>query len=319
MLGRRPIVKRGNRDEAEKPFWISFADLMTALMVLFLVSLTGALVQAQKDTERATQAEKQAKEAEALAKKTQKDLEAEKQKLAEALAELERREKERDIRREQRTAEISACHVELERLIAAFNDNAAGGVHLDRARNVIDFGSRAQFGFNSNELRYEQARTLRNFTLQFLSVLKRDRDICRSWLKRVVVEGFTDKKGTYLHNLNLSLNRSQRVMCVLLAGEYADPTRVAPIAQRAQDPFAPTTTGSIRLESRPSLEPIPLEDETSIKQLFLVGGYSSNSLKATDEESRRIELRIEFYQVDEDRTATAPVPNQSGHCGIGGR
>ncbi|MDQ8698162.1 OmpA family protein [Hyphomicrobium sp. LHD-15] len=312
-------MKRGNRDEAEKPFWISFADLMTALMVLFLVSLTSALVQAQKDTERATQAEKQAKEAEASAKNAHKALEAEKQKLAEALAELKRREEERDTRREQRNAEISACHGELERLIADFNDNATGGVRLDRARNVIDFGSRAQFGFNSNELSYEQAQTLRNFTLQFLSVLRRDRDICQSWLKRVVVEGFTDKKGTYLHNLNLSLNRSQRVMCVLLAGEYAAPSRVMPTAQTAQDPFAPSTTGSIRRETSPSLDPLPPDEQTRVEQLFLVGGYSSNSLKATDEESRRIELRIEFYQVDEDKTVTAPVPNLSGRCGIGGR
>ncbi len=312
MQGRRHSLKRGNRDEAEKPFWISFADLMTALMVLFLVSLTGALVQAQKDTERATLAEKQAKEA-------QKELEAEKQKLANALAELERREKERDTRREQRNAEISACHGELERIIAAFNDNASGGVRLDRARNVIDFGSRAQFGFNSNELSYEQAKTLRDFTLQFLTVLKQDRDVCRSWLKRVVVEGFTDKKGTYLHNLNLSLNRSQRVMCVLLAGEYSASPRTSPASPPAQDLFAPATTGAIRRETTPSLEPIPPEDETRIKQLFLVGGYSSNSLKATDEESRRIELRIEFYQVDENRTAAVPVTNLSGRCGIGGR
>lgn len=312
MQGRRAIPRRGNREEAEKPFWISFADLMTALMVLFLVSLTGALVQAQKDTKRATQAE-------ALAKKAQSDLEAEKQKLARAVAELERREKERDTRREQRSADIAACHGELEQLIKAFNDNASGGVRLDRARNVIDFGSRAQFGFNSHELTIEQARTLRNFTLQFLSVLKRDRDICQSWLKRVVVEGFTDRKGTYLHNLNLSLNRSQRVMCVLLAGEYAAPIRIVPTAQASLDPFAATTTGSIRRETVPLLEPIPREDETRIEQLFLVGGYSSNSLKATDEESRRIELRVEFFQVDEDRTPTAPAPNPSGRCGIGSR
>jgi hypothetical protein len=37
MFGSRIVLKRGGRDEAEKPFWISFADLMTALMVLFLV------------------------------------------------------------------------------------------------------------------------------------------------------------------------------------------------------------------------------------------------------------------------------------------
>lgn len=318
MHGRRPILKRGNRDEAEKPFWISFADLMTALMVLFLVSLTGSLVQAQKETKRATQAEKQAKEAEALAKKSQKELEAEKQKLAVALAELERRERERDTRRERRNADISACHAELEGLIAAFNDSSSGDVRLDKARNVIDFGSRAQFGFNSNELTYDQGKTLRNFTLQFLSVLKTDRDICRTWLKRVVVEGFTDKKGTYLPNLNLSLNRSQRVMCVLLAGEYATQTRLISTTTTTQDPFGFKTT-SVRRAPLPSLAPIPGEDQILIKQLFLVGGYSSNSLKATDEESRRIELRIEFYQVDEDRTAATPVTNVSGGCGIGSR
>jgi MotA/MotB-like proton-channel complex protein len=50
---RRVTVKRGGRDEAEKPFWISFADLMTALMVLFLVSLSVALVRAQDETAKA--------------------------------------------------------------------------------------------------------------------------------------------------------------------------------------------------------------------------------------------------------------------------
>lgn len=228
-------------------------------------------------------------------------------------------EKERDTRREKRNAEISACHGELELLIAAFNENAVGGVRLDRPRNVIDFGSRALFDFGKHELTYDQARTLRDFTLQFLSVLKQEQDVCLTWLKRVVVEGFTDRKGTYLYNLNLSLNRSQRVMCVLLAGEYANPTRVSPGALATQDPFLPTATVAMRRDTRPALDPLPLDDQTRVKQLFLVGGYSSNSLKATDEESRRIELRIEFYQVDEERTAAAPVPNLSGRCGIGGR
>jgi hypothetical protein len=32
------------KDEAEKPFWISFADLMTALMVMFLLVMSVALL-----------------------------------------------------------------------------------------------------------------------------------------------------------------------------------------------------------------------------------------------------------------------------------
>ena len=60
MIGARIVLKRGSRDEAEKPFWISYADLMTALSVLFLVCMSAVLIavtktvdeQARRETER---------------------------------------------------------------------------------------------------------------------------------------------------------------------------------------------------------------------------------------------------------------------------
>ncbi len=44
MLGLRSSARSTRKDEAEKPFWISFSDLMTALMVLFLVAMAVALI-----------------------------------------------------------------------------------------------------------------------------------------------------------------------------------------------------------------------------------------------------------------------------------
>jgi heme/copper-type cytochrome/quinol oxidase subunit 2 len=44
MLGLRLPYRRSTQDEAEKPFWISFSDMMTALMVLFLVVMTVTLL-----------------------------------------------------------------------------------------------------------------------------------------------------------------------------------------------------------------------------------------------------------------------------------
>ena len=44
MIGRTIVVKRKSKGEAEKPFWISYADLMTALMVLFLVAMSVAMM-----------------------------------------------------------------------------------------------------------------------------------------------------------------------------------------------------------------------------------------------------------------------------------
>ena len=48
MLGIRAQRKKGGKEEAEKPFWISFSDLMTALMVLFLVAMAVALMAVTK-------------------------------------------------------------------------------------------------------------------------------------------------------------------------------------------------------------------------------------------------------------------------------
>ena len=44
MIGIKASRRRGGKEEAEKPFWISFSDLMTALMVLFLVAMSVALI-----------------------------------------------------------------------------------------------------------------------------------------------------------------------------------------------------------------------------------------------------------------------------------
>lgn len=44
MIGLKTSKKGRKQDEGEKPFWISFSDLMTALMVLFLVAMAVALM-----------------------------------------------------------------------------------------------------------------------------------------------------------------------------------------------------------------------------------------------------------------------------------
>src|SRR6185312_15891525 len=72
MLGGRIIVKRGGRDEAEKPFWISFADLMTALMVLFLVVMGVALLAVTKNvTEKEKREEQHRKDIELILDRVQ--------------------------------------------------------------------------------------------------------------------------------------------------------------------------------------------------------------------------------------------------------
>lgn len=221
LVRPRAASRRGNREEGEKPFWISFSDLMTALMVLFLVALTVALLAITHDIS-----------------------EAERQKAEQA-------------------QQISAFLARLQAQVEQFP-----GVRL--RGNVIDFGDRARFDSNSHKLSDSQAALLRSFVPAVLE-LARD-PLGEKWLKRIVVEGFADARGGYLHNLDLSLRRSERVMCALLLP--------------ASGP-----------------EALSEADRRQVRELFLVSGASFNALKSSPEESRRIELRLEFREPDE-----APLP-----------
>ncbi len=240
MIGTHITLKRGGKDEPEKPFWISFSDLMTALMVLFLVVMSVALLAVTKTVTEAERA---------------------------------RADREKDLEWLLEQVEQAA--------------NQFPGVSVDRNRNVIDFGERALFDTGSHQLTASQAALLRQFVPKVLEIARSR--IGQQWLKRIVVEGFTDQRGTYLFNLNLSLQRSQRVLCVLLNSPTNDETEMSS------------------------------DEQEQIRELFLVGGYSFNSAKPSLEESRRIEFRLEFFGVKEEPPIKLNIPRGSfGTCSMRG-
>jgi flagellar motor protein MotB len=142
----------------------------------------------------------------------------------------------------------------------------------------VDFGDRARFGTNSHKLSQEQNQLLRAVVPKILEIA-RDQ-LGQKWIKRVIVEGFADQRGTYLDNLHLSLQRSERVLCALLAPENGEETLVE-------------------------------ADRLLIREMFLVGGSSFNSLKQSLEESRRIELKLEFLDIGENRQPSRQMPLDS--------
>lgn len=153
------------------------------------------------------------------------------------------------------------------------------------SRNVIDFGDRARFDTASHQLSPEQARLLRAFIPEVLAIAQDD--LGKRWIKRVVVEGFSDQRGTYLYNLNLSLQRSQRVLCVLLAPPLVNETPMSP-------------------------------EQLEQRELFLVGGYSFRLRQIFFRRGpRRIELRLEF-SIGEPRPSTEGIPRGNfGPCALG--
>lgn len=214
MFSSRKTPRKRHRDEAESPFWISFSDLMTALMALFLVAMAVALLSVTQGL------------------------------------------RQMDEGRASRDSAISTCLNDIRQIT---RQPEYAGVTL--RGQTLELGTLAEFPKDSNALEPQRMGFLRHFVPHMLAVARTPE--CQHWLKRFVLEGYASPEGSYLYNLNLSLERSQRVLCVLLD---------------AKAPDAPS-----------------LEDRQAIREMFFVGGSSFNSaILNQPEKSRRVELRLEF-------------------------
>ena len=216
MFGVKPPPRSPVEDEAEKPFWISYSDLMTALMVLFLVAMSVSLFSI-----------------------TQKVVSGP----------------------EEHRRKVDACMLEVD----GMTRREFPGVEVKG--HSISFGTLALFGTLQHTLDPSAKAMLRAYVPRVLK-LARSKG-CSDVFKRVIVEGFASQSGTYILNLNLSLQRAERVICVLL-----DPS--------VKDALAET-------------------DRRDVRDLFLVGGSSFNALKPSNSESQRIELKLEFLAYGENR------------------
>lgn len=212
-----------SKDDGEKPFWISYADLMTALMVLFLVVMVASIVSVTQLVEMETKGAKA---------------------------------REKDIADLCRDLEIKAKSV-----------NAA--IHVDCKENRINFGEAGRFGYDDYKLGAEGNRALQQVVPLVLEAAESTEG--KKWFKQILIEGSTDTDGSYLFNLHLSLQRSEWVMCALLDNKFVN---------------------DIGLDE---------EQKSLVRNLFLAGGVSFNNAKESKEASRRVELRMQFYGLKDDK------------------
>jgi outer membrane protein OmpA-like peptidoglycan-associated protein len=232
----RIVINRPQKQVGESPFWISFADLMTALMALFLMVMAVTLISVTKDVSSA---------------------------------------EERKIQREKDIQELMATIREKSRPFPK--------VTVDESSYRIDLGEEVRFDSNRSDISAGGSRFLRGYVPVLLKV--QASELGRKWIRRIVVEGFTDQDGTYLLNLALSLQRSRSVVCVM---------------------FDPPPAGET---------PLSDAEKHQIERIFLVGGYSFNSMKASKEASRRVELKVDFWALDETREPTPAIDNRAiGQC-----
>ncbi|MBF0611531.1 MAG: OmpA family protein [Magnetococcales bacterium] len=222
-------LARKRVESSDSPFWISYADMMTALVMLFMVVMSISMV--------------------AIASRPA-------------------------IEKKQREAEIQEVLNKMDQ----HAKREGMDLEINRTSNTISFGEQARFAHDSYYLSEETKNKLRAFVpviLEAKHTVKGQR-----WLKRVHIEGYTDETGTYLYNVNLSLNRAQAVVCSLFSANLS------------------------------------ADKLSELRSLLTIDGATVTGIKASREESRRVEVRLEFRQVGEDEKMISAPPMPFGNCAI---
>lgn len=228
-------------DDAERPFWISYADLMTALMILFLVIMVTALSSITKKAEQ---------------------INLDNQKVSQVVMNRNEPNPLKVTDAEKRVQEIASICKYLSDKVAASGQS----IFVDCKLNRINFGEAGRFATDNYRLDPKGEEALLKTIPVILNAAHTE--LGKKWLKQVLIEGYTDTDGSYLYNLNLSLKRSEWVMCTLLSDDRDHETHL--------------TSG----------------DRRAIKKLFLAGGVAFNNIQGSKDASRRIELRLQFYGLD---------------------
>jgi outer membrane protein OmpA-like peptidoglycan-associated protein len=180
MFNRRHQV---HADEGERPFWISYADMMTASMTLFLVMMAAFIAintKNLKDYSSTLKAEKARKDA-----------------IEEIMAKIDDK----------------LSH-------EAFSKQDQ--VQVNRENTSIDMGRICEFRQSDYTLTQQQLSKLRYVVNNDVVDVISNIQSAKQWVKSVDVVGFASSEGSYLTNLGISQARSAFMVCSLLEKPAGD-------------------------------------------------------------------------------------------------
>lgn len=246
MISRRKRTRQGGEGGGH---WICFSDLMSSLVMVFIMVMLFSMYQyydmfdtkteellkqsqlldskqAELDSAQAelTAAEKNLALKEALALAQQSTLDELKAQLAAQQSELDVAQSALNsalANLDDQTTKLNALVGVRSQIIAELSDALASAnleANIDEETGDITFSSGIYFDFGSAELKPEGMSSLNEFIPLYFNVLLTDK--YRNYLSEVVIEGHADTNGDYMTNLDLSQRRAYAVLSYLLSDGY---------------------------------------------------------------------------------------------------
>lgn len=160
------------RKRGEVNYWMSYADLMSAMLMVFALLLMVVILDYRELLEKK---EKQIKEV--VSVKTE---------IIQAL-----------------TEEFKKSNMSIE---------------IDQQTGAIRFPGSILFKTNSSEVSEEGKVFLKKFIPKYLGILLQDR--FRNEISSIIIEGHTDKQGSYMYNMSLSQARAYSVLAYIYSDQF---------------------------------------------------------------------------------------------------
>lgn len=254
--------RRRAQDE-ETSYWLSYSDMMAALLLVFVLIISFTMLQAKKQYE---EKETQLQVQEEIVRAQQLQAEETQKKLEEQRQIMEKQQEQLD--------KIMGVKSNLVEALKDEFENTDMKVTVDSKTGAITLDASILFDNNSYELKSSGQEFLEEFLPRYLSVLLKPE--FRGYVSEIIIEGHTDTNGAYMHNLQLSQERALSVasFCLrddnrVLTKEETEKLRTILTAngKSYSDPIL-NEDGSVNMEASRRVEfKFRLKDEDMIEEM----------------------------------------------------
>ncbi len=183
-------IRKKDQETEEVTYWLSYSDMMAALLLIFVLVISFTMLQAKKQYE---DKEKQLQDQSTQLEAQQEIMESQQEQLD----------------------KVIGVRADLAAALRQEFDGSDLKVSIDPSTGAITLDSSILFDVDRYDIKQTGKEFLQDFLPRYVGVLLKPE--FKNYISEIIIEGHTDTDGDYMHNLELSQQRALSVarLCVM--------------------------------------------------------------------------------------------------------